>query len=454
MTVPKRLRHIVGKREIKKSLRTTDKTVAIPAAMNLYSQVKDYFHQIELAMSNKKPKIQPETDSNLFSEKITLSLPGGGEAVIDTGDPVKDAEVAQAMLQATGSAPAPAPAAPAAPAAPVSESIKLSEAAQRFCDEKVLGCTWTAKTRGEMESVFDLLRRVLGNKVMDAFTFADGRRFKETLLRLPPNHTKGVYSGKTIKQILAMSPAKTMAPRTVNDKIIRSGALFQWAIRQGYCSIDPFGGLKISIKSRPHEDRDPFTNDDIKLMLGPVGQKLFKHEWQRWLVLLGIFTGCRLQEIAQLRLCDIDQADGVPVIKITPDAGPLKTAASERIVPIHPFLSEYGVGIEANYRESLGEKLFFPELQGRSISSGEVAGRWFNRTFLQGIGLRPTKKKISFHSFRHTFAETLKVRGVDEGTVGALMGHSHSKVTFGVYGTGKTPLERLQEAIEKLTFPV
>ncbi len=44
-----------------------------------------------------------------------------------------------------------------------------------------------------------------------------------------------------------------------------------------------------------------------------------------------------------------------------------------------------------------------------------------------------------FHSFRHTFANTLKQQGVEEGHVAALIGHSQGGITFERYGKPYIP---------------
>lgn len=47
VAVPKHLRPIFGRSEIKKSLRTADKSIAIPLAMRLYADCQQYFRQHE-----------------------------------------------------------------------------------------------------------------------------------------------------------------------------------------------------------------------------------------------------------------------------------------------------------------------------------------------------------------------------------------------------------------------
>lgn len=85
----------------------------------------------------------------------------------------------------------------------------------------------------------------------------------------------------------------------------------------------------------------PFTDDE----LSKVFQGLrYDKAWKKWIVLLAMFTGARVNEIAQLTPDDVSVEGGVPVIRIT-DEGEgqvVKTEASRRKVPVHAKLVELG----------------------------------------------------------------------------------------------------------------
>lgn len=56
MAVPRKLQPLVGRREIKKSLRTADKAVAVPAAMKQYANYQEEFRRLEAASMFKIKK--------------------------------------------------------------------------------------------------------------------------------------------------------------------------------------------------------------------------------------------------------------------------------------------------------------------------------------------------------------------------------------------------------------
>lgn len=80
------------------------------------------------------------------------------------------------------------------------------------------------------------------------------RRFKELLLKTPPNFTK-FFPGKTLKQIAAMEHGReSMAVRTINNNYIqRLSSLFGWAIDNGYAAVNPFTGLKLKNRRNPKD---------------------------------------------------------------------------------------------------------------------------------------------------------------------------------------------------------
>ena len=84
-----------------------------------------------------------------------------------------------------------------------------------------------------------------------------------------------------------------------------------------------------------------------------------------WVPLLGLWTGMRLGECVQLRTDDVVQTDGVDVILVRRDEEGdkrLKTAASERIVPIHSELKKIGFLKHVAAMRENGEIRLFPEL--------------------------------------------------------------------------------------------
>jgi integrase len=93
-------------------------------------------------------------------------------------------------------------------------------------------------------------------------------------------------------------------------------------------------------------------------------------------------------------------------------------------------------------------KRVFDTLTMKRDGYSHKASKWFG-DFKDRLGFAKGTK--TFHSFRHTFADTLKQAQVDESITAALIGHGHDAITYGRYGKDYNP-EPLQAAVEMLEF--
>jgi integrase len=158
----------------------------------------------------------------------------------------------------------------------------------------------------------------------------------------------------------------------------------------------------------------------------------------------------RLGEICGLHVADVKEIDGVWCYDINKeDDKRLKTISSTRLVPIHPQLIELGF---LQFVEPLRERRslrLWSNLVRRALDGYCPAlGNWYGRFNRKHVTDNPLKV---FHSFRHTFANTLKQLGVQESLIGELMGHANGSITMGRYGKRYQP-KVLLEAIQKVDF--
>ena len=154
---------------------------------------------------------------------------------------------------------------------------------------------------------------------------------------------------------------------------------------------------------------------------------------------MGLFTGCRLNEICQLHVSDVKPIDRMWCIDInteSPDKS-LKNQPSRRIIPIHQTLIDLGFVKYVQSLEKKGIQRVFPELtQGRDGFSRNVS-RFFNQTYLPKLGIK--RKGKNFHSFRHCLTNHLKQKGINENYVDELTGHKWNTMTFGTYSQKYEP---------------
>jgi integrase len=145
-------------------------------------------------------------------------------------------------------------------------------------------------------------------------------------------------------------------------------------------------------------------------------------------VLVALYTGARLSELAALTAADVvvEKPSGIAIITITEDLDQgrtLKTLASRRVVPIHTELIRLGFlnFVEDICRDHGKPARLFPLLTpGSRGGLGEGWSKWFGR-YIRSIGI--TNTASVFHSFRHGFKDALRAAGVDEDVNDALTGH-------------------------------
>jgi len=232
---------------------------------------------------------------------------------------------------------------------------------------------------------------------------------------------------------------------------------FNWATNQGYVKSNYFSGkMKFGSDSQQMSDKQPFSKDEMQLVLGPklLGWSFMEHNTVSrrfgkrrqptpdyyWIVNIAAYTGARLGEIAQLTTEDVELTNGVWCFSFNARAGKsIKNLSSCRQVPIHSRLLELGL---LDYIESCNDKLF---QKNRS-----AIGDWFSRKLLNELSLSDVNR--SFHSLRHTVITDLTNKQVFPYFVKELVGHKHNSVTYDVYA-GQPPMKvLLSECVNKISY--
>ncbi|MET3781119.1 integrase [Brevundimonas sp. 1080] len=296
--------------------------------------------------------------------------------------------------------------------------------------------------------------------------------FREALRSYPLNASKrAAYRELSVPERLAKSRAdqdtQTLSPQTSNGKYLDPlRQVFDWAKKTGRVAANPFVGITVSLSKggSKRRRRDNFDVPQLQALFsaplftgsaGERGEKLYQagetrvDDWRYWLPLIALFSGARLNELCGLRLADFDQIEGVPFFHIRALAADqsLKTAASERIVPIHKALLELGLLIYVDRLRAAGEKRLFPSLQpGPRGHLSHQPSKFFGRLIDRMVG---EDSSVVFHSFRHTFITKMREAGVAREVRTALVGHEDDSTHEG-YGT--EPMTRLNAGIQAVEW--
>lgn len=329
-------------------------------------------------------------------------------------------------------------------------NIKLREAFGLFKKEKTQAGNWTDKTEKEALPPLNNLIEVYGNINVNELSKINARDFKDILLKLPPNfvlNRERLFEGKSISEISQLEHKRKITPKTVNKKLTFLRSFYSWCMDNAYCNENVFENIRaITGRRNAKKEKEPFDLCEVQTILTAVMKE--KEEWKKWVVLIAAYSGLRLNEICQLYKADIITQEKIPCFKTTyeRDDQKLKTNNSERLVPIHKRLIRLGIlgFINKNHNERV-----FSDFKMTANGYGDKAGKWFNRTFLEYLGLK-TKKK-SFHSLRHSFISQLQKNEVELPIAEEIAGHAKQSITFDTYG-GKYNLITLQKAIDQVSY--
>jgi integrase len=297
------------------------------------------------------------------------------------------------------------------PAATPTSSLALRELIERFDGDRARS-RLTETTRQGYRIVFRALREVLGEaKPVREITREDCRRVADIICSLPPNATKRL-PGLSLEQAVATAREKGLPPlhsKTATKYVNNLSALFNWAEYEEYVERNPARRLgAVGAPLRAVKGRVGFDIDQLnRIFRAPFyldATMQSSRGGRFWVPLLGLWTGMRLGECVQLRTGDIARVDGVDVILVRRDEEGdkrLKTAASERIVPVHSELKKIGFLKFVETTRAIDEMRLFPELpKSKAGYYSDPFQKWFSR-FLLKIDAKTSK--TSFHSFRHCF---------------------------------------------------
>lgn len=258
------------------------------------------------------------------------------------------------------------------------------------------------------------------------------------------------------KDIVAFRDSVLLAgasPVTANSKVGILRTIFRGA--QDYEVISSNPAIDIRTNA-PHigKARIPFSTDDLRKIFS---SSLYVSQYRPvsggkeaayWLPLLALFTGARVEELAQLLVSDVREISGLGhYINISDDAkhAHLKNASSRRRVPIHEALIACGF-LDYVARQKKTEMLFGDLKPNHRGKFAGYFSYFFSNYLRHKIGIVDERKV--FHSFRHTFKEICRKVGIEEAVHDALTGHS--KPSAGrKYGNEQYPFEPLFEAMAK-----
>jgi site-specific recombinase XerD len=366
-------------KQVKKSLRTAYKRVAIIRAVEILSSL--IVHKKDLP------------------QKYELDVSRGIMRADDTADHARLMQAIEALkVLHAGPQQVQAPSAPRTPTDDPT-ALKLCELLEKFFLLRKV----TQATALSYKNSVEEFSKFLKNPPITRITTSDVTRWQEHLAE----EKKNVH-------------------RTIDSKIGVIRAIFNFAKKQGYTrNENPAENRNLlTKKQRQKGGYAIFEKEELSSLFE---SQFFKEQQVKApdytnVVLFGIFTGCRIGEITTLKKDQFKTSvKGTPYFVIRDS----KTLAGIREVPLHPFL----LSLMSEFLKNKTDKIFkYKEKEGKG--AGNAVGKIFARN-LDSANIE--REKLVFHSLRKYVNNELMRNGASLEHRCQFVGHELDNVNVSVY---------------------
>jgi integrase len=292
-----------------------------------------------------------------------------------------------------------------------------------------------------------LLPRWGGYRLGDIKTVA----VEEWLRTLKPKPRKPRKPEVTAKATMKTKALKPLAPATKAKIRNMMSALFNHAIRWEFTDRNPITGpvpgSGVRQSSKRERIPDVLEVAEMRALLGELALR------ERVLVFLAMATGLRRGELAGLKWKDMDFANLLLHVErsvVNNVSGRCKTEASKKPVPVDEFLAQDLLEWYRHAPCAQPEDWIFASTSNRAgrkrgVNPVGLASvmRYHIRAAARRVGIT---KRLSWHTFRHTFSTLLKANGEDVKVVQELLRHSSIRITMDVYTQAMAPAKRVAQS--------
>ncbi|WP_344964902.1 site-specific integrase [Oceanisphaera sediminis] len=355
-----------------------------------------------------------------------------------------------------------------------SNQISFREVAEAYLFEKESSGEWTDRTlKNRKAKLRNIVELVGAETIFERMTTKDVFKVRDFIYRFPKNRTKMPnVRDKTLSQVFQMSldAYEVLDHQTANNMLGVFKDICAYGIPR-FHTDDIIASLKPRQKAKARRGRKRsfatlnkeklqallsahhYTSVDKRIRVNYTPDKF-------WVPLIGMFSGARVGEILQLRVCDVVEsvAHGCWYFDLNDEheGKRLKTDNSRRWVPIHSSLLKLGFLEFMTSRGEGDDKLFKEVTYSGQDDDTNSFGKWFERTLRKEIGWSAARKE-TFHSLRHTFVDNLRrTAGLHDWEIASVVGHlpSDEGLTTLGYGSHRIELSDKKAYIEQLNYGV
>ena len=282
--------------------------------------------------------------------------------------------------------------------------ISFEAVAKRYVQTECLKLKSSDKTKGYYVKTGKLLDEFFKEHQSKDFSYSDTENFQTTLAN------------------------KKLNKKTINNYTSYSKRLFDYAIKMGKLTTNPFKILtSFKISADEKSPKDNFSLDELKIVFDTQRKDL------RDYMMFALHTGLRLNEIWQLDSKSVGEEDGIKFINV-------KTAKQKggvskyRQIPLHKNI------------EHLADLKWLEQIK-KGKESSDYFGKRLNRHIHKSI----PSANVSFHRLRGNFAKAVKDYCLENSLAdltSVLLGHSTDLATD-TYAKGVS-LKAKKEALKGL----
>ena len=283
-------------------------------------------------------------------------------------------------------------------------TLSFEAVAKRYVQTECLKLKSGDKTKGYYVKTGKLLDEFFKDHQSKEFSYSDAENFQTTLAN------------------------KKLNKKTINNYTSYSKRLFDYAIKMGKLTTNPFKMLtSFKISADEKSPKDNFSLDELKIVFATKRLDLRNY------MMFALHTGLRLNEIWQLDSKSVGEEDGIKFINV-------KTAKQKggvskyRQIPLHKNI------------EHLADLKWLEQIK-KGKESSDYFGKRLNRHIHKSI----PSANVSFHRLRGNFAKAIKDYCLENSLAdltSVLLGHSTDLATD-TYAKGVS-LKAKKEALKGL----
>lgn len=266
------------------------------------------------------------------------------------------------------------------------------------------------------------------------------RKFCDVIKTFPVRRNAKVLAGKSLLELskLGLPP---ISDKTHEEYMNTSADFLNWLKGDAYPVDHRLADILLSKKVKKDKQETtkklPFSDTDVVLIFSSDSycKGTMKRASDYWVPLIALFSGARRGEICQLTLDDIYKKGNDWVFDINEDfddddedtGKSIKSSSgSKRLVPIHPILKELGLLEYRSFLIKYGETRLFPNEERNSQGRFDA----FSKRFSHQKSIKVIQKTLkeneqkSFHSFRHTVRTKLvDISPNETSVIDSIVGH-------------------------------